>query len=41
MLQPRLFFDLSAFAHAALFDDLAFVWQALPAISLTPPRSSD
>ena len=32
MLQPRLFFDLSAFAHAALFDDLAFVWQALPAI---------
>ncbi len=32
MLHPRLFFDLSAFAHAALFDNLEYVWQALPTI---------
>ena len=32
MLQPHVFFDLSGFAHAALFDRMAFVWQAIPNI---------
>ncbi len=33
MLQPRLFFDLTNFAHARLFDGLLYVWQAIPAIA--------
>ena len=32
MLGPHNFFDLSDFAHAALFDNQAFVWQAIPGI---------
>ncbi|MDA0791044.1 MAG: glucose-1-phosphate thymidylyltransferase [Proteobacteria bacterium] len=29
MLEPRNFFDLSGFAHAALFDNVTHVWEAL------------
>ena len=32
MLGPHNFFELSDFAHAALFDNKAFVWQAIPGI---------
>jgi len=32
MLRPHSFFELSDFAHAALFDNKAFVWQAIPGI---------
>ena len=32
MLRPHSFFELSDFAHAALFDNNAFVWQAIPGI---------
>lgn len=32
-LKPNYFFDLSDFAHRALFDGCAFVWEALPKIS--------
>ncbi|MGQ0612675.1 MAG: glucose-1-phosphate thymidylyltransferase [Planctomycetaceae bacterium] len=32
-LAPGDFFDLSSFAHRALFDGCAFVWDALPRIS--------
>jgi len=32
MLGPHNFFELSDFAHAALFDNKTFVWQAIPGI---------
>ncbi|MBC8446721.1 MAG: UDP-N-acetylglucosamine diphosphorylase [Chloroflexi bacterium] len=32
MLRPQDFFDLSKFAHAALFDGVEFVWEVLPRI---------
>ncbi|WP_423223734.1 glucose-1-phosphate thymidylyltransferase [Candidatus Amarolinea aalborgensis] len=32
MLGPHSFFELSDFAHAALFDNKAFVWEAIPGI---------
>jgi NDP-sugar pyrophosphorylase family protein len=33
MLQPSYFFDLSAYVHAAIFDECEFVWQAVAKIS--------